>query len=248
MQDSAARGRRTDANNRRSGVQAGQPAGESPAKRTRLPPSDREAMILEAAIDFFAENGFEAQLRELAERIGISQALIFRYFPSKQVLVERVYERVYVARWSAQWRRGLEDRTIPLRDRLMAFYGSYVAAIDGYEWIRLTLYSGLADNDLTRRYIETRVDGLILLIAREIRHDIPAAHRMTPAILHELVWHLHGTFIYYLIRKYVFQVPTEAHTSALIEATVTNFLNGLTAGTAPDRSRRKRASGNVGTD
>lgn len=211
----------------------------TPIKRTRLAPEDREAMILEAAIGFFAENGFEAQLRELAQRIGISQALIFRYFSSKQVLVERVYERVYVARWSAEWRRDLEDRNVPLQRRLVAFYRSYVTAIDGYEWIRLTLYSGLAGNDLTRRYIETRVDGLLLLIARELRHEIPAAARIAPALLHELVWHLHATFIYYLIRKYVFHVTTLADTDALIEATVTNFLHGLAAGNTTPRNGKK---------
>ena len=185
-------------------------------------------MILEAAIGFFAENGFDAQLRELASRIGISQALIFRYFGSKQVLVERVYERVFVARWSSQWKRDLEEQGLPLRDRLIDFYRSYLAAIEGYEWIRMTLYSGLAGNDLTRRYIETRVDGLLIVIAQQIRHEMPAARPMHPEVLHELVWHLHATFIYYLIRKYVFRVPTIADSGTLIEATVTHFLAGLT--------------------
>jgi len=195
-------------------------------------------MILDAAIGFFAEAGFDAQLRELASRIGISQSLIFRYFGSKQVLIERVYERVYVARWSSQWAQDIGDRRQDLRDRLIGFYRSYLTAIEGYEWIRMTLYSGLAGNDLTRRYIETRVDGLLLAITKEITHEIPAARQIAPEVLHELVWHLHATFIYYLIRKYVFQVATIADTGLLIEATVTHFLAGLEAGipTAPSAS------------
>ena len=39
--------------------------------------------------------------RDLAKQAGISQSLIFRYFATKQALVEKVYQRVYVARWSA---------------------------------------------------------------------------------------------------------------------------------------------------
>lgn len=218
----------------------------APIKRTRLDPGQREAMILDAAVGFFAEHGFDAQLRELAQRIGISQALIFRYFGSKQVLIERVYERVYVARWSSQWKHDLENRRLPLRDRLIAFYRAYLAAIEGYEWIRTTLYSGLAGNDLTRRYIETRVDGLLLAIAREIRHEIPAARTLDPVVLGELVWHLHATFIYYLIRKYVFQVATIADTGRLIEVTVAHFLTGLAAGTPASQSSLALETGTPG--
>ncbi len=47
-------------------------------------------MILDAAVEFFAEHGFEAQTKELAQRIGVSQGLIFRYFGTKQNLVEQV--------------------------------------------------------------------------------------------------------------------------------------------------------------
>lgn len=206
-------------------------------------------MILEAAIGFFAELGFDAQLRELAKRLGISQALIFRYFSSKQALVERVYERVYVARWSAAWKAGLQDRSLPLRERLVAFYRSYLGAIEGYEWIRLALYSGLAGNDLTRRYIETRVDGLLRVIGEELRNEMPGLAHLTDAELQELVWHLHSTFIYYLIRKYVFQVAVTSNLEAMIPTTVTHFICGLSAearpaahaaGTGPERRPGKR--------
>ena len=35
--------------------------------------AEREKVILESAIRFFAEHGFEGQTRELAKRIGITQ-------------------------------------------------------------------------------------------------------------------------------------------------------------------------------
>ncbi len=205
------------------------PDGDAPARRVRLAPEQRAAMILDAAISFFAEHGFDAQLRELAHRLGISQGLIFRYFDSKQALVERVYERVNVARWSTQWEHDLRDRSRALDRRLVDFYRSYMAAVDGFEWIRVALLSGLTTNDLTRRYIETRVDGLLQIVADELHHAMPATRHMDAGVLHELVWHLHSTFIYYLIRKYVFRVPTHADIPALTEAAVGNFLAGLAA-------------------
>ncbi len=51
-------------------------------------------MIVAAAIRFFAEEGFEGQLRALASRIGIPHSVLFRHFPCKERLIERVYEDV----------------------------------------------------------------------------------------------------------------------------------------------------------
>src|SRR5258708_3987944 len=74
-----------------------------PSTRRRLSPEARFEMILDHAILFFAERGFDGQLKDLAEIIGVSQALIFSYFGSKQILIERVYKKVYVARWKSSW-------------------------------------------------------------------------------------------------------------------------------------------------
>ena len=61
-------------------------------------------MILSEAIGFFAEHGFEAQTRELASRIGISQALIYRYFPEpRKTLLIRCTQRIYMSRWDEGW-------------------------------------------------------------------------------------------------------------------------------------------------
>ena len=66
----------------RRAVAKGAPA----PSRQRLQPGDRQHMILEGAISYFAEFGFDGRTRELAQHLGISQALLFRYFPSKAAL------------------------------------------------------------------------------------------------------------------------------------------------------------------
>ena len=74
----------------------------APGKRwVRLSPTARLELILREAIIFFAEHGFEAQTRDLAARIGVSQALIYRYFRSKADLTEKVYQRIYTSKWNA---------------------------------------------------------------------------------------------------------------------------------------------------
>ena len=73
------------------------------APRRRLAPEDREHQIVQAAIAFFARHGFDASTRDLAKELGVTQPLLYRYFPTKEALVDRVYEEVFVRRWNPEW-------------------------------------------------------------------------------------------------------------------------------------------------
>ena len=55
--------------------------------RRRMAAADRREAILAAALDAFAEGGYhETSLDDVAERAGISKALIYEHFPSKRDL------------------------------------------------------------------------------------------------------------------------------------------------------------------
>ena len=68
--------------------------GTNRAKRKppsrRMLPGEREKLIVSEAIRYFSEVGFSGQTRELSRRLGITQPLLYRYFPSKRALLERV--------------------------------------------------------------------------------------------------------------------------------------------------------------
>ena len=56
-------------------------------KRTRLRAAERREKILDAARRVFLENGFAgARTRRIAEEAGITEALLYRYFPSKSAI------------------------------------------------------------------------------------------------------------------------------------------------------------------
>lgn len=208
--------------------------------RSRMSPDEREKMILEKAVHFFAKHGFNAQMRQLAKAIGVSQGLIYRYFKSKDELIERVYQHNFLTRWTITWSETLQDRTRPLDVRLKEFYRDYLAVVDDYEWIRIAMYSGLSGNNLTRRYVEEQVGSLLRVIATECRTGgvgDPARVRSPDEIDIELAWHLHSTIIYYLIRKHILGTKVASDHDSLVEMMVDNFLNGLraprVAGTLP---------------
>jgi AcrR family transcriptional regulator len=218
---------KTDADAASPRRKAGAPPAPAPRRRprTRLDPGVRARMILDAAVEFFAEHGFEAQTKELAQRIGVSQGLIFRYFGTKQNLVEQVYEKVFLQRWSPSWEAGLKDRSIPFPKRLENFYLSYFDAVDEYHWIRVSLYASLAGHDIIARYIQTRVNVLLEIIVRELRVYRGLEDDVIDPLEFELVWHLHSTFIYFLVRKYIHRLPVMEDKPALVARIVASFLN-----------------------
>jgi AcrR family transcriptional regulator len=193
-----------------------------------MAPQDREQMILDEAIELFAEQGFDAQIRTLADRLGVSQALIFRYFGSKDILVDRVYQQTFLARWNPGWPEMLSNRAIPLQDRLLTFVRSYLAATDDSRWIRISMHSSLSEQGLTKRYVEVYLTGLLRQIAREVRFhrgqdpdgDISMAEM-------EVVWHLHSSVVYYLVRKHITKTAVSLDTDVWLEDVVTNFVKGL---------------------
>ena len=206
--------------------------------RRRLAPEARARMILEGAVAFFAEHGFEGQIRDLAERLGVSQALVFTYFGTKANLLEQVYDEVYLSRWRDTWLQELQDRALPLRDRIEAFYLSYLEAIDEPIWIRIVLQSGLADNELTRRYVSRRA------LMAEVRHHFgPALAAVADADLYERVWDLQASFVYGLIRKHVWRLPVMEDRSRLVAGRTAQFLQGLAALSAPTNATSRSARG-----
>lgn len=199
----------------------------APVRRVRLSPADRERMILDAAINFFAEKGFQADTRSLAEHIGVSQALIYKYFGSKEDLIERVYERTFLSRWNPNWESILSERARPLRERLTDFLKSYIAAIDDRNWVRITMHSSLEGSNLTRRYIQSQITHLLALIVAELRAEAKAPAEAEPSAMElELAWHLHSTAIYYLVRKHIHGTPVSLQTDKIVNMIVDNFLDG----------------------
>src|SRR5450830_2037545 len=94
------------------------PLLESPKLRRRLSVEEREQQIVQGAVQFFSKRGLDGQTRDLAKEIGITHPLLYHYFPTKQALIERVYQEVYLGRWKPQWEHWMAEPGISLRSRL----------------------------------------------------------------------------------------------------------------------------------
>ena len=199
----------------------------SPPRR-RLAPAQRERQIIEGAIAYFSEAGFSGQTRELSRRLGITQPLLYRYFPSKQALVEKVYQTVFQGRWNPAWIPLLQDRAVPLRERLVEFYRQYSQATYRPEWIRIYMHAGLSDPTLNQRYIRLVRRELLPVICAEVRHacGLPPASAAPQEQEIEFVWSLHGGIFYQAVRRHVYRTRVSVDFSTHVGFVVDNFLAG----------------------
>ena len=198
-----------------------------PVGRRRLQPVDRENLIVKEAIKFFAEVGFEGRTRDLAKRLGVTQPLLYRYFPNKESLVERVYQEVYLGRLKPEWSSLVIDRSIPLRERLLTFYTEYQGAIFDYEWVRIFMFSGLRNVGINQRYLGVLEERILRPICSELR-----AENGFPDILQvpiseqemELVWSLHGQFFYRAVRKLIYNLPLPEDLTKVLVYDIESYL------------------------
>jgi AcrR family transcriptional regulator len=151
------------------------------------------------------------QTRELTRRIGVSQPLLYRYFPSKHDLIGAVFDEVFLSRLSDDWVAQLRDRLVPLRERLMRFYVQYSEATYRPEWIRIYMYAGLAGEALNREYLALVRRKLLDPMCEEFREAFLSpqqrarAGRVSTREV-ELVWNLHGSMFYWAVRRNIFGV------------------------------------------
>jgi AcrR family transcriptional regulator len=66
------------------------------AKQRRPSPHDRRREFVAKATEFFPEEGIGGGTPTLARRLGVTQPLLYRYFPSKDDLIREVYRTVYL--------------------------------------------------------------------------------------------------------------------------------------------------------
>lgn len=207
--------------------------GSKPAvPRQRLDPAERERLIVEGAVRFFAEVGFDGHTRELAKRLGITQPLLYRYFPSKEHLIERVYEEVYLKRWQPRWEVLVADRSRPLEDRLIQFYKEYTGVIFDSDWIRIFMLAGLKDVGINKRYLAIVRKHLFIPLCNDLRELAGLPDAATLPLTNEeveLASALHGSIVYVAIRKWIYHLPLPTNLDAHVERVVRTFLRGAPA-------------------
>lgn len=205
------------------------PASER-ATRKRLSPADRKQQIVAGAIEYFSEVGFDGGTRELAKRLGVTQPLLYRYFPNKDDLVREVYEALFVGRWKQEWSDIISDRSQPLRDRLIRFYMRYTDVIFDPQWIRIYLFAGLKGLEINLWWSQFVDHNILGRICAEIRHESGMASLdKVPVTTEEIeaFWVYHGGIFYHGVRQEVYGAGSTIDRSVFVALAVDALITGL---------------------
>lgn len=203
------------------------PAGRKRRVTVRMTADERRGQIQAKAFEFFSEYGLTAQTRALADACGVSQRLLYSAFPSKAALINAVYQAEIAGPFKAIWIEQLRDRSVPLAQRLTAFYREYYDVILTRRWLRLFLYASLAEVEMASTYIAAIIRTLLMIIVEEAAED--AGRKVPPdaALAQEIGWVLHGAISHLAIRRNVYADVSSTGVDKVISLHVTAFLSAV---------------------
>ncbi len=180
------------------------PSGEKGLRPSpRLRSEDRRTAILAAAVRLCSEHGFHGvRTRDLAAEAGVSEALLFRHFPSKDDLIREVMraqnlgERLEMAEAAALQMNPREA----LLQLARFFCGT---AIHEGGRMRLIFYSTLELPELSREFYDQFASRLLRLEQRLFERAF--AERGWDRDSHLAARSFHGTLIFHGLLANVFR-------------------------------------------
>jgi TetR/AcrR family transcriptional regulator, transcriptional repressor of aconitase len=141
---------------------------------TRLDSDERRKAIVAAAVPLFARKGFAGTTtKELAEAAGISEALLFRHFPSKKHLYDEILRLGCEGHPALECLAALPPSTLSLiqMTHFMVRYFLLGAGADRIELdarLRLILHSLLEDGEYARELFDRICELIQPLFAASI--------------------------------------------------------------------------------
>lgn len=207
------------------------------SKYSRASSGERQASLIAAAAALFARKGFNGTtMKEIARAAGVSEALVFKHFPTKRALYSAILaEKVTVSEL-------LEtiDESAKKRDDRRVF-----GLIAGYRirpgvdstFLRLLLFSALEGHELSDMFFDQHHKVFYEHLAAYIRMRIrDGAFRNVDPLLAARAFI--GMVVHHRLLHEIFGVPMHRTHEETVDTYVELFLQGLIAG---DRRRRAHA-------
>src|SRR5262249_3853444 len=147
---------------------------------SRLDSDERRQAIVEAAVPLFARKGFAGTTtRELAEAAGISEALLFRHFPSKRLLYREILSLGCKGDPPLEELARLQPstQTLVCMVRFMVrrfLLGDETERAELESRLRLVLHSFLEDGDYARELFESVCGKVVPLFEASLEAAIAA--------------------------------------------------------------------------
>ena len=194
----------------------------------RLTSEKRKSQIADVAAGLFASRGFDGvTTREIAKASGVSEAIVFRHFPTKDAL----YTEIIRGKMDILPEK-LDEAAIERGDDAGVFRSAALAFLrqikEDDTFLRLMLYSALGDHKLASVFLESRESVVFDLLLRYIERRIGEGvfRNLKPAIV---VNSFVGMYFHFVLSWKIFRVPKQFKITRneALEQFVDIFLNGI---------------------
>ena len=210
-----------------------------PVEGARFSRQERQAHIISAAASLFAANGFKGTTtREIARAADISEALVFKYFPTKRalyaaILAEKapISQLLEVVEEAAKKRDDARVFTLIARHRIRRETDPTL--------MRLLLFSALEGHELSEMFFQNQhrifYEYLSNYIAKRIAEG--AFRAVDPLLVARAFM---GMVAHHRLLHEIFKVPAHRSPEEAVETYVKVFLDGMRA--AKRRSKARSAT------
>lgn len=197
--------------------------------KKRMPSQERREQIIHGAMNIFARKGFRGTTtREIAQSLGISEALMFKYFPTKEAL----YRAIIRKRTDRAEEMLFPKEVIEAKDDWKVFHAiaTHLARRNSQDptFMRLLHYSALEGHELARIFFGNHAQKKVKILARYIAQRIKeGAFRKVSPELAALAFL--GMIIHYIQAQEIFGLKHRAPFSLekVVATFVEIFLKGL---------------------
>lgn len=208
-------------------------------KSLRSSGQERQASIITAAASLFAANGFQGTTtREIAKTAGISEALVFKHFPTKRAL----YAAILAEKASFSELLATVEEPARKRDDMRVFTmiaGYRIRRATDPTMLRLLLFSALEGHEISDMFFQNQhrifYDYLAGYIERRISEG---AFRNVDPLLAARAFI--GMVVHHRLLHEIFGVPAHRSPEDTVATYVTLFLEGLRA--KPSGPKKERVT------
>jgi AcrR family transcriptional regulator len=155
--------------------------GKSPPRR-RLSPDERREQLLDSALQLAAAGDLtRVSVAEIADRAGVSEGLLYHYFPTKDDFLLAVLDRSQTEMDEGQVR----DPELSALEQFDRNLDSFLRFVDAHAAGYLAVVNARGSEPRVQKLIETRrtrrLDELVALTA--LRWDVPREVARTPLLV-----------------------------------------------------------------
>lgn len=199
---------------------------------------DRQASLIAAATSLFAARGFRGtRTKEISKAAGVSEALLFKYFPTKRAL----YAAILAEKANLSALVGAIDDVARKRDdqRLFSLIASYrIRPGADPTMLRLLLFSGLEGHELADMFFSKQHRVINDYLAGYIKTRIQeGAFRPVDPLLAARAFI--GIVVHHRLLHEIYRQPMHRSHEETVATYVELFLTGLVKGKG--RSRKEIA-------